>query len=1228
MERFVDPNVFETANAGFAQAVYEDYLRDPNAVAPEWRRLFESGRVGERPAGGNGDGAQVARAPAAPATPVSPPEGATPIKGPAARLVQNMTESLSVPTATSFREIAVHTLEAARAAFNAGLKSAGRSEKASLTHFIAWALVQAAKRHPVMGHSFALIGGAPHRLTPDGIHLGLAVDVERKDGSRGLVVPVLKHAERMGYAEFQAAYDTLVEKSRTNRLLPDDFAGGSMTLTNPGGLGTVASVPRLMAGQGTIIAVGAIGYPPEFAAAGKQTIAELGISKVMTLTSTYDHRVIQGAESGEFLRAVEHLLAGEEGFYEGIFGAFGLEWTERRKDGKTEGEAPPAAGWTGSHDAAVEVSPRPSFRLSALPSDYDHVAAAMALVKAFRTHGHLAARLDPLGSEPLGDPALDPEPLGLTPEVMARIPASVLRIAVPGGTLAEALPHLRATYCGTMAYEVEHVSDHRQRVWLRQMIESGAHRRPMSHDERLALLDRLIAVESFERFLHKAYLGQKRFSIEGVDLLVPMLDLVFELAAAQGAREVVMGMAHRGRLNVLAHNVGRPYVTIFAEFEGGKKVEGGFAQPEDGTGDVKYHLGAEGAYLTRSGKAITVALANNPSHLEFVAPVVDGNARARQTLRRGREAHHDSSVVVPVVIHGDAAFAGQGVVAETLNLNALRGYRVGGTVHLITNNQVGFTTDAVDARSTRHASDLAKGFDIPIIHVNADDAEACLAAVRLAMLYRKEFQRDVLIDHVGYRRWGHNEGDEPAYTQPLMYERIKSHPSARELYAQALATEGVIQAEEADGRFEAAYQRLVEIQQGFRASSPQASPAPSAPAKLVPGEVVETAVAAAKLVALNDQLLSVPEGFTVNPKLKRQLERRRPAMGPDGGVDWGHAEALAFASLLTEGVPIRLTGQDTERGTFSHRHLVLHDAATGDTCTPIQRLPGALATFEVYNSPLSELATLGFEYGYATAASDMLVLWEAQYGDFINGAEVIVDQFIAAGLAKWGVTNRLTLLLPHGYEGAGPEHSSARVERFLQLAAEGNIRVANCTTAAQYFHLLRRQARRTRVRPLVILTPKSLLRLPQASSRLEDLATGGFRPVLDDPNPGVEERAGRVERVVFCSGKIYYDLLPDAERMGERRPAIVRVEGLYTFPDGAIRTVLGKYPAATDFVWAQEEPRNMGAWFFVAPRITELLPAGRTLRYAGRPERASPAEGYPNAHAAEQARIVADALGG
>jgi 2-oxoglutarate decarboxylase len=1221
MDHSVDPNVFETANAGFAQALYEDYLRDPNAVPEEWRRLFESGRVGERPARGNGAAARTDGSPPTPSTQLPPPQPvapkhqplAAPIKGPAARLIQNMTESLSVPTATSFREIPVRMLELARGKFNAALKAAGRTEKASFTHFIAWALVQGVKQHPVMAQSFAMIEGVPHRVSPDGIHLGLAVDVERKDGSRGLVVPVLKHAERMGYSAFQAAYDGIVEKARANKLLPDDFAGGTVTLTNPGGLGTVASVPRLMAGQGSIIAVGAIGYPPEFATVSQETVAGLGLSKVMTITSTYDHRVIQGAESGSFLRTVEQLLAGEEGFYETIFSEFGLQWA----DGQS------VSRYVGTSVSAVSTD-LPTYR----PSDLQLVAAAMALVKAFRTHGHLAARLDPLGSEPPGDPALDPETLGLTQEVMAKIPAGVLRIAVPGETLADALPNLQATYCGTMAYEVEHLGDHRQRVWLRQMIETGGHRRPLSREEKLTLLERLIAVEAFERFLHKAYLGQKRFSIEGVDLMVPMLDLVLELSADQGAREVAIGMAHRGRLNVLTHNVGRPYVTIFAEFEGGKKVDGGFAAPDEGTGDVKYHHGADGAYRTRTGKAITVALAHNPSHLEFVGPVVDGRARAQQTQRRGQEAVHDPVCAVPVVIHGDAAFAGQGVVAETLNLGALPGYRVGGTLHLITNNQVGFTTDMSDARSTRHASDLAKGFDIPIIHVNADDAEACLAAVRLAAMYRAEFHHDSVIDLVGYRRWGHNEGDEPSYTQPVMYERIKGHPTAREQYAAALVKEQVLTAEEAEGRYAAAYQRLVEIQQGFKASAPQTplNKSSGLGVKVPPGETVETAVPAEQLQALNNQLLAVPEGFTVNPKLKRQLERRSAAMGPDGGIDWGHAEALAFASLLTEGVPIRLTGQDTERGTFSHRHQVLHDAVTGETVTPISKLPGALAAFEVYNSPLSELATLGFEYGYANAAPECLVLWEAQFGDFINGAQVIVDQFMAAGLSKWGVTNRLTLLLPHGYEGQGPEHSSGRIERFLQQAAEGNFRVANCTTSAQYFHLIRRQARRNRIRPLVIFTPKSLLRLPQASARLEDLTRGTFRPVLDDPDESVQARAGSVERVVLCSGKIYFDLLAEAAKLGDKRPAIVRLEGLYTFPSESLKAVLARYPGAKELVWAQEEPRNMGAWSYVAPLLLGLQPAGATLRYAGRPERASPAEGYPAAHATEQARIVAEAL--
>ncbi|MGE0352007.1 MAG: multifunctional oxoglutarate decarboxylase/oxoglutarate dehydrogenase thiamine pyrophosphate-binding subunit/dihydrolipoyllysine-residue succinyltransferase subunit [Gemmatimonadales bacterium] len=1229
-EWFVDQNVFETANAGFAQAIYEQYLSNPASVSPEWRRLFESGVVGERPVyEGNGTGlgagvaydgaARTAEAATTAGTGTTvesagtagtarPPENAILIKGPAARLVSNMNESLTVPTATTFREIPVARLETERKALNQALRAAGRSEKISFTHLIGYALVLAARKHPSMTHSYAEAGGAPHRIQPETINLGLAVDVERKDGSRGLVVPVIHGADRMNFAAYLAAYETLVEKARGNKLMPDAYAGASVTLTNPGGLGTVASVPRLMAGQASIIAVGSIGYPPEFASTPPEKLRELDISKVMMLTSTYDHRVIQGAESGEFLGTMAALLQGEEGFYRNVHESLGLSGGQAGD--RAGGQAVPAA-------PAVIPGSRTVAELS-------QVAAAMALVKAFRTHGHLAARLDPLGSDPPGDPALDPDTLGLTPAIMTAIPSAVLRIAVPGETLADALPNLRATYCGTIAYEVEHIASHEERVWLRQMIESGAHRQTLTPDARRRLLERLTEVEVFEQFLHKAYLGQKRFSIEGVDIMVPMLDGMIEIAAEAGAREVVIGMAHRGRLNVLAHTVGRPYQAIIAEFEGGLQRGTASDFGEDvGTGDVKYHLGAEGAVATASGHPVTVTLTPNPSHLEFVGPVVDGRSRSTQTQRRGRETLHDPTVSLPVVIHGDAAFAGQGVVAEMLNLGALDGYRTGGTVHIIANNQVGFTTDTRDARSTRYASDLAKGFDIPIIHVNADDPEASLAAVRLAMMYRATFQQDVLIDLVGYRRHGHNEGDEPAYTQPLMYARIKDHPTARAQYAAALVAQGIVTAGEAEASHEAAYQRLVEVQQSFKASgTPHTEPSR---APRVSGMDIDTSVSEDQIRALNEQLLTWPEGFTVNPKLGRQLDRRRKALD-EGGIDWAHAEALAFASLVTEGTPIRLTGQDTERGTFSQRHLVLHDAKSGEILTPMKRLPGAQAPFEVYNSPLSELATLGFEYGYSSAAPEVLVLWEAQFGDFVNGAQVIVDQFIASGLSKWGISNRLTLLLPHGYEGQGPEHSSARLERFLQLAAEGNIRVANCTTPAQYFHLLRRQAKVARHRPLVLMTPKSLLRHPQATSHVSDLARGRFHAVLDDPVVGAEP-AG-VTRVVFCSGKVYYDLMAEAEKLTANRPAIVRVEQLYTFPAPEMRNTLERYPDLAEVIWAQEEPRNMGAWHYIEEKIRDVMPAGVSLHYAGRPERASPAEGYASSHHQEQKRIVSEALGG
>jgi 2-oxoglutarate decarboxylase len=1189
-------NPFETANAGFAQALYEDFLRDPALVSPEWRRLFESGFIGEVPAASpSPNGASPAETPPAEAPGVE-------VKGPAARLVSNMEDSLRVPTATTFRHLPVTTLEARRAQLNLAMAAAGRTGKVSFTHLIGFAIVRAAIRHPVMGHSYRTVDGTGYRVIPEHIALGLAVDVERKDGSRGLVVPVIKQADRMGFGTFYAAYESLVERARANRLMPDDFVGTTITLTNPGGLGTTASVPRLMANQGSIIAVGSIAYPPEFAGTSKTRLAELGIAKVMTVTSTYDHRMIQGAESGEFLRTLDGLLQGEDRFYEEVAESLGVALA-----GEEAAPSKPTL-WPVVH-VAEEASQA-------------HVAAAMFLVDAYRTHGHLAARLDPLGSPPKGDPALDPATLGLTPEIMETIPAGVLRVWGPGLTLAEALPNLQATYCGTLAYEVEHVSNHEERAWLRQTIESGVHRQPLAAEDQWRLLRRLTEVEALERFLHKAYLGQKRFSIEGLDLMVPMLDQSIEVAAEAGAREVVLGMAHRGRLNVLAHTVGRPYVTLFSEFEGVHHTE---TSDVFGTGDVKYHLGAEGAYRTRAGKSVTVTLSDNPSHLEFVGAVVVGRTRAEQTQRRGQQAAQDPDVALPVVIHGDAAFAGQGVVAETLNLGALVGYSVGGTIHLIANNQVGFTTEMSDARSTTHASDLAKGFDIPIIHVNADDAEACLDAMRLAMMYRSRFRQDVLIDLVGYRRHGHNEGDEPAYTQPQMATAIRNHPTVRELYADLLAARGVLAREEADAWYDTAYQHLTTEHQGLKATLAAHPPAETTPRRIVPAVEPDTTVPADRLAALNDMLLTWPSDFVVHPKLVRQLERRRQVLGPDGGIEWAHAESLAFASLLAEGMPIRLTGQDTERGTFSQRHLVLHDVNTGRTWAPIQQLHSARAPMELHNSPLSELATVGFEYGYSAAAPDVLVLWEAQFGDFVNGAQVILDQFVSASVAKWGVTSRLTLLLPHGYEGQGPEHSSARIERFLQLAAEGNMRIANCTTPAQYFHLLRRQARKGRIRPLVVFTPKSLLRHPLATSTLDQLATGHFHKVLDDA--WAAERPGEIRSLLLCSGKVYYDLLPEAEALRDGRPAVGRIEQLYSFPEEELQALFARYPNLAEVVWVQEEPKNMGAWEYLDDKLLAILPEGVALRYAGRPERASPAEGYPAAHAAEQARLVADALG-
>ncbi len=1122
------------------------------------------------------------------------------MKGGAAALARYMEQSRSIPTATSFRTLAVTNLDARRRELKAG------SRKVSFTHLIAYAIARAAQDMPVMTNHYEELDGKPHRVIDGQVNLGLAVDVEKKDGSRTLMVPVIADAGSMPFDRFLDAYDALVEKARTNTLTADDLVGANVTLTNPGGLGTSASVPRLMNGQGTIIATGSIGYP-----VGLGNIGEMiGAEKVMSMTSTYDHRIIQGAESGRFLGRIEDYLQGEHDFYEDVFAALGVEL----------GPPPPLPAPAAAAHAAAGSDSASSTPSGAPVGEemLQAVQAASTFVGRVRSHGHLAARLDPLGTEPEGDPGLDPEALGLTPEIQAKLPARIFQMYVPGATLADALPHLRETYCGTIAYEIEHIASHRQRVWLREHIEGGSFRHALTSDERRRFLKRLVKVDALERFMHKAYLGQHQFSIEGLDMTVPMLDELIQLSAAHGGQEVVIGMAHRGRLNVLAHNLGRPYDTIFAEFEGASTLEAVTTIPQGGTGDVKYHHGTQGTYGLPDGGTIRVNLESNPSHLEYVSPVVEGATRAAQTSRKGPHAHQDTNAAVPIVIHGDASFPAQGVVAETFNLQALDGYKVGGTVHLITNNQVGFTTDPDDARSTRWASDLAKGFDVPIIHVNADDVPACISAVRLAFAFRQEFGHDVLIDLIGYRRFGHNESDEPAYTQPEMYAKIKSKKRVSELWADRLVAEGVVspgggRAPSAGGVGQphaAAPAPEGEDRRGGRARRRawhRRVPArPLAQPRGRDGRAGRTAARARRPAAARARWLHrAPQARQTARAPCAKRSPRAPSRRSTGHT----REALAFASLLTEGTPLRLTGQDTERGTFSQRHMVLHDAKTGQTVCPIQSLPDALAPLELHNSPLSELACMGFEYGYSQEAPETLVLWEAQFGDFVNSAQVIVDQFIVSGLAKWGQTSRLTLLLPHGYEGSGPEHSSARLERFLALAAEGNdprrqphdARAVLPPAAPPGAHRQAAPARRD---------DAEVAAAPAAGRQHRSRTwprTRRFHPVLAEP--GVHDE--QVTRLVLCTGKIYYDLVGHPERASHTGLAVARVELLYPFPEGQILELMARYPNLREVLWVQEEPRNMGARAHMFPRLMQIMPERCTSATSGAPSARARARATP-----------------
>jgi len=1225
-------------NAWLVDDMYERFVADPGSVSESWREFFADYRPAPVPAPAGPPArpelvepppAAEAVVPASPATPAPTPVGAArapeaaavPLRGAASRIAANMEASLGVPTATSVRTVPARLLEINRQILNNELERTSGA-KVSFTHLIGYAVVRALVDVPALNASFVPDAdgkGTPGVIRHPHVGLGLAVDVEKDDGSRTLLVPCVKDADTLDFRSFVLAYEELIRKVHTNRITPDDFAGTTVSLTNPGTLGTVQSVPRLMPGQGAIIGVGALGYPPGFEAADPRVIAELGLGKVVTLTSTYDHRIIQGAESGLFLGKVVELLEGGDRFYDSVFESMGIPYEPARWRPDTSAGFDDAES---SHQRLVKQV---------------HV---QTLINMYRVRGHMIAHLDPLEVEPSrSHPELDPLTYGLTIWDLSR------RFVADGlagrdvATLDEILHLLRDAYCRTLGIEYMHIADPEQKRWIQQHVEGVS--QSLDVDEQRHILDRLNAAEAFERFLHLRYVGQKRFGLEGAESTMVLLDTVLNEAALAGCSEVVLGMAHRGRLNVLANLVGKSYREIFEEFEGNLDPES-----VQGSGDVKYHKGAVGKFVSRQGVPLAITMASNPSHLEAVDPVVEGMARAKQDriVTPRTDGTSDTSdpegdyPVLALLVHGDAAFAGQGVVAETLNLSGLAGYRTGGTVHVVINNQLGFTTAPQAARTSVYATDVAKMVQAPILHVNGDDPEACVRAARLAFGFRQQFHKDVVIDLVCYRRHGHNEGDDPSYTQPLMYKRIEAKRSVRKLYTEALVRRGDITLEEAERALDDFNARLQAALDEVRAE-------PVHPPELLvvephrPPPPVATGVPAELLRSLAGLVRSVPEGFTMHPKLGRQFSQR-DQMVAEGSVDWALAEALAMGSLLADGVDVRLTGQDTRRGTFSQRHAVLVDYATGEEYVPlahvdaIEEVGERAGRFTVLDSLLSEYAALGFEYGYSVESPGALVAWEAQFGDFVNGAEIIIDNFLVAAEDKWGQRAGLALLLPHGYEGQGPEHSSARIERFLGLCARGNLRVTVPSSAAQYFHLLRTQVQGAPRCPLIVFTPKSLLRATASRSTLEELGRGGFAEVLDDP---FTPDPLAVQRVVLASGKVAFEAIDRRQaRLGEApiegapaagAVAVVRVEQLYPWPEGAIAEVLDRYANASEVVWLQEEPENMGAWSFAHGRLHGLLRDRYRLTHVSRPESASPATGSAAQHGLEQADLLDRAIG-
>ncbi|MFE6734119.1 multifunctional oxoglutarate decarboxylase/oxoglutarate dehydrogenase thiamine pyrophosphate-binding subunit/dihydrolipoyllysine-residue succinyltransferase subunit [Microbacterium sp. NPDC057650] len=1200
------------ANSWLVDELYEQFKKDRNSVDKEWWPVLENyqpdaaaaapvptttapvtapipvigaqpvARTTAKPARQAPVPAQAPKPQAKDEAPAVDEDTVTPLRGMPKTLAANMDQSLTVPTATSVRTVPAKLMIDNRIVVNNHMART-RGGKISFTHLIGWALIQTLKEFPSQNVFYAEVDGKPSVVAPAHVNLGIAIDIPKPDGTRALLVPSIKRADTMSFHEYLSAYEDLISRARGNKLTAADFAGTTVSLTNPGGIGTVHSVPRLMKGQGCIIGAGALEYPAEFQGSSEKTLAELGIGKTITLTSTYDHRVIQGAGSGEFLKKVHELLIGQRGFYDDIFAALRIPYAPIR--------------W--NSDISIDLAER-----------VDKQSRVQELINSFRVRGHLMADIDPLEYVQRTHPDLEIENHGLTFWDLDRE-------FVTGGfggkrqmKLRDILGVLRDSYCRTVGIEYMHIQDPEQRRWFQEKLEVK-YVKP-GHDEQLRVLRKLNEGEAFETFLQTKFVGQKRFSLEGAESLIPLLDEILQGAAASGLEGAAIGMAHRGRLNVLTNIAGKTYGQVFREFEGSLTPGN-----QRGSGDVKYHLGTEGTFVSEDGEEMPVYLAANPSHLETVDGVLEGIVRAKQDRKP-----IGTFTWLPVLVHGDAAFAGQGVVVETLQMSQLRGYRTGGTVHIVVNNQVGFTTLPNDSRTSVYSTDVAKTIQAPIFHVNGDDPEAVIHVAQLAFEYRERFHRDVVVDLVCYRRRGHNEGDDPSMTQPLMTDLIQAKRSVRKLYTEALVGRGDITEEEYD-EAKADFQNRLEI--AFAEThAAETGATPIAP-ELTP---VDDRVGAPEVTGVSEEIIRLigdahankPEGFTVHPKLQQALDKR-VEMSRSGSIDWGFGELLAFGSLLLEGTPVRLAGQDSRRGTFVQRHAVLHDRKNGQEWLPLTNLSDGQGRFFVYDSLLSEYAALGFEYGYSVEDTEALVLWEAQFGDFVNGAQSVIDEYISAAEQKWGQQSSVTLLLPHGYEGQGPDHSSARMERFLQLCAQENMIVARPSTPASYFHLLRRQAYARPRKPLIVFTPKAMLRLRGATSAVADFTQGRFEPVIDDARQ--LDRAA-VKRVLVHSGKVHWDLRSELDKNPNTEVALVRLEQLYPTPIDELKAITDSYPNA-ELVWVQEEPENQGAWPFLALAFTDV-PGPRQFRAISRPASASPATGSSKVHAVEQAELLKAAL--